>query len=109
MINSLRESAGQEILENYSVEETSYNYNQPDWFSPDAIRNKVEISDLLNVGEQPVHEVLAALKKLNADEIIEIIAPFLPAPLIDKIISLGYRHWICQQDSEYIIYASKKT
>jgi hypothetical protein len=109
LINTLRESAGQEKLETYSMEETSYNYNQPDWFSSNAIRNKIEISDLLNVGEQPVHEVLAALKKLNADEILEIIAPFLPAPLIDKIISLGYRHWISQKGSEYCIYASKKT
>jgi hypothetical protein len=45
-----------------------------------------------------VHEVLSAVKKLNNQEILEVIAPFLPAPLLDKVISLGYRHWVDLRD-----------
>jgi hypothetical protein len=107
LINILRESAGQDLLDNFSTETASYNYDQPDWFSEDAICNKIKASDMLNAGEQPVHETLSSLKKLNDGEVLEIIAPFLPAPLIDKLISLGYRYWINKEDSEYKIYVSK--
>ena len=107
LINILRESAGQELHDNYSEEETSYNYDKPEWFTEEKICNKIEVSDMLNAGEQPVHETLTSLKKLNDNEILEILSPFLPAPLIDKIISLGYRHWICQEGSAFKIYISK--
>jgi hypothetical protein len=62
---------------------------------------------MLNAGEQPLHEVLSTLKKLKDDEVLEIIAPFLPAPLIDKTISLGYRHWIRKNGSEFDIFVKK--
>jgi hypothetical protein len=38
--------------------------------------------------------VLSSIKKLGDKAILEIIAPFIPAPLIDKSISLGYHHWL---------------
>ena len=94
LINTLREKTGQQQMDEHSEGETSYMYEKQDWFSREAVRNTIEIGDMLNAGEQPVHEVLSALKKLNEDEILEIHAPFLPAPLIDKATGLGYRHWI---------------
>lgn len=107
LINTLRESVGQQTMEDYSSEETSYNFKEPAWFSAGMIRKKIEISDLLNAGEQPLHEVLSEAKKLKEEEILEIIAPFLPAPLIDKTISLEYRHWIDQKGSEFHIFVTK--
>jgi len=43
---------------------------------------------------------LSALKKLNNNEILAIIAPFIPAPLLDKAIGLEYLHWIDKKSSE---------
>jgi len=63
---------------------------------------------MLNRNEQPVHEVLSAIKRLNENEILEIIAPFIPAPLLDKTLSLNYKHWLDKKsDSEYRVYFSK--
>jgi len=55
---------------------------------------------MLNAGEQPVHEVLSAIKKLEPGKVLETIAPFLPAPLIDKASGLGYAHWIVDNGTE---------
>lgn len=33
-------------------------------------------------------------KHLEKDQIPKIIAPFIPAPLLDKTLSLGYLHWV---------------
>lgn len=110
LINTLREEAGQQLLENIPAEEPVYNYHKPDWFSGKNVIRTIEISDLLNAGEQPVHEVLSALKKLNDDEILEIRAPFLPAPLIDKATGLGYTHWISEvaEDEMYLYFKKLK-
>jgi len=63
---------------------------------------------MLNRGEQPVHEVLSAIKKLNENEILEIIAPFVPAPLLDKTLSLGYKHWLDKKsEQDYRVYFMK--
>jgi len=63
---------------------------------------------MLNRGEHPVHEVLAEVKKLKDDEIFKMIAPFNPVPLIEKSMSLGYRHWVNKvSEEEYYIFFIK--
>lgn len=105
LINTLREAAGQELAGESMQEGPAYNYEKPGWFSAASLLPSIDISDMLNAGEQPVHEVLSALKKMKDGEILEIRAPFLPAPLIDKATGLGYRHWIVVAgDEEFLIY-----
>lgn len=108
LINTLREAAGQQLQDHFTEEETNYNFEVPDWFSPNAIRENIDISEMLNAGEQPVHEVLSALKKLKKGNILEINAPFLPAPLIDKAIGLGHDYWISEvAEDEFFVYFKK--
>ena len=108
LINTLREAAGQHLQESYEGGETSYNFETPEWFSVQLVRNTIDISDMLNAGEQPVHEVLSAIKKLDEGDILEINAPFIPAPLIDKASGLGYDYWISEgADDEFIVYFRK--
>ncbi len=108
LINTLREAAGQQLQDHFTEEETNYNFEVPDWFSFDSVSNKIDISDMLNAGEQPVHEVLSALKRLKEDEILEINAPFIPAPLIDKAVGLGYDYWISEvAEDEFLVYFKK--
>lgn len=105
LINTLREAAGQQFQDHFSEGETNYNFEVPDWFSPSSVTNHIDISDMLNAGEQPVHEVLSAIKRLKQDEILEINAPFIPAPLIDKAVGLGYNYWINEvAEDEFLVY-----
>jgi hypothetical protein len=108
LVNRLRECVGQGSLEQMEGAGTNYVTVCPDWFRKEAVANSIDIRDMLNRGEQPVHEVLSAVKKLDDKEILEVIAPFLPAPLLDKAISLGYRHWVDKQGGgEYRVYIVK--
>ncbi|MEZ5072705.1 MAG: hypothetical protein R2751_17530 [Bacteroidales bacterium] len=107
MINTLREAAGHQLQESCSNEEISYIFEVPDWFSAN-VSGTIDITDMLNAGEQPVHEVLSALKKLKEEEILEINAPFIPAPLIDKAVGLGYDYWISEvAEDEFLVYFKK--
>jgi hypothetical protein len=108
LVNTLREAAGQQMQEHFSGEVASYNFETPDWFSAKAVGGSIDISDMLNAGEQPVHEVLSALKKLKEGEILEIHAPFIPAPLLDKASGLEYKHWINEvAEDEFFVYFLK--
>jgi hypothetical protein len=108
LVNRLREKVGQGNIGQLDHEGTKYVVNCPEWFNKEAIVNIIDIRDMLNRDEQPVHEVLGAIKKLNQNEILEIIAPFIPAPLIDKTLSLQYRHWLDRSsENEYRVYFMK--
>jgi hypothetical protein len=94
LVNALRKEAGQTELSDYAPGQTVYISQKPSWFSKSKVVESMDVRDMLHNGEQPVHIVLSAIKKLKKREILEIIAPFLPAPLLDKAIGLGYKHWI---------------
>lgn len=108
LVNRLRKEAGQETVGQMDDSGEKYNTVCPEWFNQENISNTIDIRDMLHAGEQPVHEVLSTIKKLGENEILKIIAPFIPAPLIDKSASLGYRHWIDEKSKdEYWIYFHK--
>ncbi len=100
LINELRNEVGQTQVDADSDESIQYKTEQPEWFNEDNIVETIDIREMLNAGEQPVHEVLSAIKKLNEREILKVIAPFIPAPLIDKSLSMDYKHWLNQKAEE---------
>lgn len=108
LVNTLRKNIGQDSIDTFVEEDNKYNTNCPDWFKDKNVIDTIDVSKMLNKGEQPVHEVLSRLKKLNKNEILEIVAPFIPAPLIDKSISLGFFHWLKEfSTEEYRVYFKK--
>jgi len=108
LVNSLREKVGQGSIEQIDDSGTKYLTVCPSWFNKDSVVDTIDIREMLNRDEQPVHEVMAAIKKLNENEILEIIAPFVPAPLLDKTISLEYKHWLSKiSPGEYRVYFRK--
>jgi hypothetical protein len=108
LVNRLREAAGQGAIEQIDDTGNKYVTVSPDWFNKDKIANSIDIREMLNRGEQPVHEVFAAINHLVDNQILEVIAPFIPAPLLDKSMSLGYRHWLNKtSEGEVRVYFMK--
>lgn len=105
LVNALREKAGQDRVDGLADNENKYNTEKPDWFKEQNISKSIDIREMLHQGDQPVHEVLAQLKKLGENDILEILAPFIPAPLIDKATGLGYNHLVITKDAgEFYVY-----
>lgn len=108
LVNTLRKEIGQENIRELSETETAYQTDRPNWFEEKKVVNSIDIRDMLHAGEQPVHEVLSAIKKLGDGELLEVITPFIPAPLLDKSLSLNYRHWLKKEsDDKFVIYFGK--
>lgn len=106
LINHLRKEVGQELISD--SEASPYNFSKPDWFDEDLIRQELDVRDMLAAGEHPVNQVLADLKKLEAPGIYRMIAPFLPAPLIDKATSLEFKHFVIREkENLFLVYFYK--
>lgn len=89
----------------YAQEGQVYTTQRPEWFKQRRIQRTIDVREILDEGSQPVHEVLSAIRQLKKKEILEVIAPFLPAPLIDKATGAGHAHWVREiSQEEYRIY-----
>ena len=104
LINKLRLEVGQTATDSIETEGSNYTTEHPDWFDESNISESIDIREMLNAGEQPVYEVLALLKKLDSGKILKVIAPFIPAPLIDKSLSLNYEHWLDKKEEAFLVY-----
>ncbi len=105
LINILRKQVGQELLNESS--DTTYNTKKPVWYNEAIIENKFDTREMLAAGEQPVNQVISDLKHLEAGKIYKLTSPFLPAPLIDKAISLKLDHWVIKEDDLVLVYFYK--
>ena len=98
LINFLRKAVGQDALD--SAEDTHYLSVRPEWFDQAKVAKSLDIREMLNAGEQPVNQVISDLNQLAPGAIYQVIAPFIPAPLIDKATSLRIDHWLQKESAE---------
>ena len=106
LINLLRKEVGQDLLTD-SID-NAYNLIKPDWYNEQIINQEFDVREMLASGEQPVNQVIADLNKMSTGTIYKLIAPFLPAPLIDKATSLQISHWVVKEHDElFIVYFHK--
>lgn len=101
LINLLRNEVGQELLD--SGVDTAYNTKRPSWFEEALVEKEFDIREMLAAGEQPVNQVISDLNQLNSGKIYKLMSPFLPAPLIDKAISLKIDHWVLKDSVNLVL------
>lgn len=107
LINVLRKGVGQDMFTEGSG--IIYNTQKPNWFNETLIAKELDARYMLSQGEQPVAQVMADLTQMEPGSIYKLIAPFLPAPLIDKATSLGIIHWLVKQGEEmFLVYFFKQ-
>jgi len=107
LINRLRKEVGQDLFEENMT--TTYQTTKPEWFDPQLIAHELDAKNMLAAGEHPVNQVMAELQNMENGKIYKLVAPFLPAPLIDKALSLGVEHWVEKvSDTDFRIYFFKK-
>lgn len=105
LITNLRGIVGQEEAAISRSDETPIQIEKPSWFSTSNITETLDVREKLNQGEHPIHDVLAAIKKLKNNQIVKVIVPFIPAPMIEKTLSLGYQHWLQKKgNDEFWVY-----
>lgn len=62
----------------------------PDWLKTENIKITLDARPLLAQGIHPLDQVQKECNALQAGEIFEIITPFPPAPMIEKMSAAGF-------------------
>ncbi len=98
LINRLREAAGLEISDNIDEDQTME--SRPGWMDQHNIAKTFDARPMLASGEQPMGMIMSELRALGDNQILELITPFLPAPIIDKARVKGFNTWSEKRASE---------
>lgn len=107
LINSLRHEVGQDKIEIDNNQES--NIDKPDWLNDSVVTQELDAREMLNQGEHPINRVMAEFNILKSRDIYKLTAPFLPAPLIEKVVSIGAEYWVEELgDSNVNVYFLKK-
>jgi len=108
MINTLRQKAGQPILiienEQINIEKPM---EKPDWLHAEKITISLDARPILASGDHPLDRVLRETRTLNPGEIYEIITPFPPMPMIEKIEATGFTSYMEQEGGTFRTYFRK--
>lgn len=81
---------------------------RPDWFDEGRIKITLDARPILAQGLHPLEQVQQQCAGLNPGEIFEIITPFPPAPMIEKMADAGYEtHAITGSDGMFHTYFKK--
>jgi len=98
IINRLRKEVGQDKMENLK-DEVKYK-DTPSWFDSSKIAESLDARPIINSGGHPLDTVIKAVKNIQNGSIYELVTPFLPMPLIDKVVALGYESWSTQAEPD---------
>ena len=66
---------------------------KPTWLDKEKIKITLDAQPILASGEHPLERVLREADSLNPGEIYEIITPFPPMPMIEKLTALGFENY----------------
>jgi uncharacterized protein (DUF2249 family) len=100
LINRLREVAGQESWSESGKKQESSSSTKPDWVKTTIVSKSIDARPILDRGEHPVQLVMTELSKLRESQMLELITPFLPSPLIDMARSKGFKSWTREESPE---------
>jgi len=93
IINSLRKAAGQNQTD--EIMNTTNNLEeQPAWFNTTSISETLDAREMLQSGQHPLADVLSRTSALQTGQIFELITPFTPMPLIEKVTDKGCKAFV---------------
>lgn len=91
LVNTLRKEIGQDKIELQQTDEQTA--IQPAWFNRNKIIQTYDAREDINAGNHPMQLIFSEIGKTKQGEIFELITPFVPAPIVDKLGEKGYKSW----------------
>lgn len=91
LINTLRQEVGLSPLSD--IESTDISSSPPPWAEDKNVVQTIDVRPLIEQGEHPKEHVLKQSAKLSSGEVLQLLTPFKPAPLMDILRQRGFQVW----------------
>jgi hypothetical protein len=98
VINRLRKEVGEKESDPLNSDLDYFSSTLPDWFNESRIIEVFDASAVINSGGSPLNEILNKTHALKPGEIFELHTPFIPAPILDMLISKGFLIYSIQKN-----------
>jgi hypothetical protein len=72
---------------------------KPSWLNEANIKQSLDAREILASGGHPLEQVIGEIAGFMPGDIYELITPFSPAPLIEKVKNLGFEAYSEQESS----------
>lgn len=69
-------------------------YELPTWFDTSAVSDLLDAREILQAGQHPLAQVLEQAALLQPGKIFKLITPFIPMPLIEKVMATGCEAYV---------------
>jgi uncharacterized protein (DUF2249 family) len=83
-----RDKIKSEIMSTNNINE------KPSWFDAAKISETFDAREILQAGQHPLAEVIKRTSEMLSGQIFELITPFTPMPLIEKVKANGFSAFI---------------
>lgn len=71
----------------------------PDWFDVEKIVCRYDACPVIESGKSPMQDILKLASDLREDQILQVVTPFKPVPIIEKLRAKGFSSWSRGQDN----------
>jgi hypothetical protein len=72
---------------------------KPAWLNEAQIKQSLDAREILASGGHPLEQVMGDIAGFVQGEIYELLTPFTPAPLIEKVKNLGFESYSEQDET----------
>ncbi|MFO7615467.1 MAG: DUF1858 domain-containing protein [Bacteroidales bacterium] len=100
LVNTLRAKVGQDSLEGIDSI-AGKQTEKPHWLDGARIMKRLDARPVLEQGGHPLGEVLTGVSDLEPGEIFQLTTPFVPAPLIERVVAQGFDVWTEEISSDH--------
>jgi hypothetical protein len=109
LVNRLRVMAGMPPMELPDNLEAELMGELPPWLVGKPVAATYDASEEIRSGKMPLSNILQQLESLSSQEVLLLITPLLPAPLLEKVREKDYRTWTEKMGTQiYHSYILKK-
>ena len=97
LVGKLRKEAG--LSENLVTDDAADAENMvPVWLFTRQADRTLDARPMLEEGKHPLEIVLSEVHHMKPGEVFELITSFVPAPLLDRVKSMGHRAFTVQKE-----------
>lgn len=109
MISTLRKGANLDSP-NLSYEETNItnSVQQPEWVSSKTVIEIFDVSPIINAGQSPMKQIIDKAQSLKGGQILKLLSPFVPTPIIELLQTKGYICWSRSENTPIETYITNK-
>lgn len=93
MVNRLRVIANLPAIDSPDTADQDLMGDKPRWMETNQVVITYDASNEIRSGGMPLGTIMEMLDKLSSQQIMLLVSPLLPAPLLDKARQKGYLTW----------------